>query len=64
MSGSVIAVGLILGLISWLAYKRSLDESQRVGRVVLILSLVVCYLIWAITYLAQLHPLLAPQKAS
>ncbi|EMR10573.1 hypothetical protein PNEG_01278 [Pneumocystis murina B123] len=63
MSSSVIVVGLILGLISWFAYKQTLDESQRIGRVVLILSLVVCYLIWAITYLAQLHPLLVPQKA-
>ncbi|KAG5927617.1 H(+)-transporting V0 sector ATPase subunit e [Claviceps africana] len=28
----------------------------------LILSIVSCYLMWAITFLAQLHPLIAPKR--
>ncbi|CAJ0637221.1 11801_t:CDS:2 [Entrophospora sp. SA101] len=29
----------------------------------LILSLICCYLMWAITYLAQLHPLIVPKRS-
>ncbi|EGU81237.1 hypothetical protein FOXB_08270 [Fusarium oxysporum f. sp. conglutinans Fo5176] len=28
-----------------------------------ILAIVSCYLMWAITFLAQLHPLIAPRKS-
>ncbi|KAI8887958.1 hypothetical protein K501DRAFT_211072 [Backusella circina FSU 941] len=37
-------------------------NNQTVIRTVIIMSLVCCYLMWAITYLAQLHPLIYPKK--
>ena len=37
-------------------------NDQTVIRTVIIMSLVCCYLMWAITYLAQLHPLIYPKK--
>ncbi|KEZ46492.1 hypothetical protein SAPIO_CDS0832 [Scedosporium apiospermum] len=38
-------------------------ETQLVWRSSLILAIVSCYLMWAITYLAQLHPLVAPRRS-
>ncbi|KAI8638685.1 ATPase, V0 complex, subunit E1/e2 [Parasitella parasitica] len=37
-------------------------NDQTVIRTVIIMSLICCYLMWAITYLAQLHPLIFPKK--
>ncbi|CAO3702017.1 unnamed protein product [Rhizopus stolonifer] len=37
-------------------------NNQTVIRTVIIMSLACCYLMWAITYLAQLHPLINPIK--
>ncbi|KAI7899750.1 ATP synthase subunit H-domain-containing protein [Cokeromyces recurvatus] len=37
-------------------------NEQTVIRTVIIMSLVCCYLMWTITYLAQLHPLIYPKK--
>jgi len=38
-------------------------ENQIVWRSTLIMSAVACYLMWAITLLAQLHPLIVPINA-
>ncbi|KAF4340357.1 v-type H+-transporting ATPase subunit H [Fusarium beomiforme] len=35
----------------------------RLWRSSAILAIVSCYLMWAITFLAQLHPLIAPRKS-
>lgn len=35
----------------------------RLWRSSLILSIVSCYLMWAITFLAQLHPLIVPKRS-
>ena len=35
---------------------------ERLWRSSLILAIVACYLMWAITFLAQLHPLIAPKR--
>ncbi|KAI9242134.1 MAG: ATPase, V0 complex, subunit E1/e2 [Podila humilis] len=37
--------------------------NQTVTRTALIMTLVSCYLMWAITYLAQLNPLLQPRHS-
>ncbi|KAI8046995.1 ATPase, V0 complex, subunit E1/e2 [Gilbertella persicaria] len=37
-------------------------KDQTVIRTVIIMSLACCYLMWAVTYLAQLHPLIFPRK--
>ncbi|KAL1919948.1 uncharacterized protein VTP21DRAFT_1880 [Calcarisporiella thermophila] len=36
--------------------------NQTTIRTSLIMSLICCYIMWAITYMAQLHPLVAPQR--
>ncbi|KAK2067608.1 hypothetical protein P8C59_001331 [Phyllachora maydis] len=38
-------------------------ENQVLWRSSIILSLVSCYLMWAITFLAQLHPLIEPRRS-
>ncbi|KAI8983039.1 ATP synthase subunit H-domain-containing protein [Pilobolus umbonatus] len=38
------------------------SNEQTVIRTVIIMSLICCYIMWAITYLAQLHPLIFPRK--
>ncbi|KAJ3472397.1 hypothetical protein NLG97_g11021 [Lecanicillium saksenae] len=39
-----------------------LSSSLRLWRSSLILAIVSCYLMWAITFLAQLHPLIRPKR--
>ncbi|ORX42435.1 hypothetical protein DM01DRAFT_1411823 [Hesseltinella vesiculosa] len=36
--------------------------NQTVIRTMLIMTITCCYLMWAITYLAQLHPLINPVR--
>ncbi|KAL4761959.1 ATPase, V0 complex, subunit E1/e2 [Aspergillus foveolatus] len=38
-------------------------ENQTLWRSTLILSIASCYLMWAITFMAQWHPLIAPKRA-
>ncbi|OBT76507.1 hypothetical protein VF21_03994 [Pseudogymnoascus sp. 05NY08] len=38
-------------------------ENQTVWRSTLILSFASCYIMWAITFLAQLHPLINPKRS-
>ncbi|KAI5477769.1 hypothetical protein MNV49_005958 [Pseudohyphozyma bogoriensis] len=38
-------------------------ENQVVTRTAIILAITCCWLMWAITYLAQLHPLIKPRRA-
>ncbi|KAF2835975.1 hypothetical protein M501DRAFT_997172 [Patellaria atrata CBS 101060] len=46
--------------VSWFASPKG--ENQTVWRSTLILSAWSCYLMWAITFLAQWHPLISPEK--
>ncbi|GAA5863521.1 hypothetical protein JCM8547_007273 [Rhodosporidiobolus lusitaniae] len=38
-------------------------ENQVVIRTSILLAITCCWLMWAITYLAQLHPLIKPHRA-
>ncbi|EHA54669.1 H(+)-transporting V0 sector ATPase subunit e [Pyricularia oryzae] len=38
-------------------------ENQVLWRSSLILAFVSCYMMWAITFLAQLHPLIEPRRS-
>ncbi|CAE6337033.1 unnamed protein product [Rhizoctonia solani] len=65
MSGwSVIFVGLVcvaLGVIAWFVTPKG--ETQTLLRTSILLTLTCCYLMWAITYMAQMHPLIAPRRS-
>jgi len=60
---------LIVGLIvvvgaSVLAYLFSpKGETQTIWRSSLILAFVSCYIMWAITFMAQWHPLIQPKRS-
>ncbi|CAO1625352.1 unnamed protein product [Sympodiomycopsis kandeliae] len=38
-------------------------ENQVVIRTSIVITLLACYLLWAIVYLAQLHPLIKPTRS-
>ncbi|KAK8207524.1 ATP synthase subunit H-domain-containing protein [Phyllosticta capitalensis] len=63
-SWSVI-IGLVIIVafsgVSWFASPKG--ENQTVWRSTLILSAWSCYLMWAITFLAQWHPLINPRRS-
>ncbi|CEJ80288.1 Putative V-type proton ATPase subunit e [[Torrubiella] hemipterigena] len=63
-SGYSIFIGLfiILGLCAASWFLAPKGEYQVMWRSSLILAIVSCYLMWAITFLAQLHPLTAPKR--
>ncbi|KAJ2798221.1 H(+)-transporting V0 sector ATPase subunit e [Coemansia furcata] len=54
----VVTVGICLGAL--FAFKGMTDPT--LWRTCSILSATCCYLMWAITYLAQLHPLIIPKR--
>ncbi|KAJ3907913.1 ATPase, V0 complex, subunit E1/e2 [Lentinula edodes] len=54
----VIAVGLM----ACAALFTPKGPQQVLIRTSLMLALAACYLMWMVTYLAQLHPLIAPTK--
>lgn len=64
-SGWSIFVGLFvvvaLCIVVWVFAPKG--ENQVLWRSSLILSFVSCYLMWAITFLAQLHPLIEPRRS-
>ncbi|KAF2236972.1 hypothetical protein EV356DRAFT_530483 [Viridothelium virens] len=51
----------IFCLVSWFAAPKG--ENRSVWRSTLILSASSCFLMWAITFLAQLHPLIQPIRS-
>ncbi|GAO50708.1 hypothetical protein G7K_4829-t1 [Saitoella complicata NRRL Y-17804] len=65
MSGWIIVlVAIVVAVASVAAYVFApKGDNQSVWRSTLILSMVSMYLVWAITYLAQLHPLIQPRRS-
>ncbi|KDQ19301.1 hypothetical protein BOTBODRAFT_153181 [Botryobasidium botryosum FD-172 SS1] len=65
MSGSpvlyVFVAVVLLSALTWTLTPKS--EHQTLIRTSVSLTLVSCYLMWAITYLAQLHPLIEPRRS-
>ncbi|XTI85223.1 ATPase, V0 complex, subunit E1/e2 [Cenococcum geophilum] len=51
---------IVFCVVSWFAAPKG--ENQTVWRSTLILSAVACFLMWAITFLAQWHPLIVPRR--
>ncbi|KAK1831379.1 ATPase, V0 complex, subunit E1/e2 [Podospora conica] len=64
-NGFSIFVGLgvivVLCLAAWFFSPKG--ENQVLWRSSLILTFVSCYLMWAITFLAQLNPLIEPRRS-
>ncbi|CAM1511118.1 Fc.00g086310.m01.CDS01 [Cosmosporella sp. VM-42] len=62
--GYAVFIGLVviaaLCVASWFLSPKG--ENQVLWRSSLILAIVSCYLMWALTFLAQLHPLIAPKR--
>ncbi|RSM08033.1 hypothetical protein CDV31_008336 [Fusarium ambrosium] len=62
--GYAVFIGLVviaaLCVASWFLAPKG--ENQVLWRSSLILAIVSCYLMWAITFMAQLHPLIAPRR--
>ncbi|KAG9241324.1 ATPase, V0 complex, subunit E1/e2 [Calycina marina] len=55
-----LAVVVIMSLLAWFLSPKG--ETQTIWRSSLILAFASCYLMWAITFLAQLHPLIVPRR--
>ncbi|CUS21042.1 LAQU0S02e04478g1_1 [Lachancea quebecensis] len=60
---TVVAVFLTVALASVIFWVFAPKENQTVWRSTVILTLAMMYLMWAFTYLAQLHPLVAPRRS-
>jgi len=56
--GLVVVVGL--SACAWFFSPKG--ETQTIWRSSLILAFASCYIMWAITFLAQLNPLVAPRR--
>ncbi|CCE90722.1 H(+)-transporting V0 sector ATPase subunit e TDEL_0B05930 [Torulaspora delbrueckii] len=60
---TVIAAFLVTALISLAVWVFAPKKNQTVWRSTVILSLSMMFLMWAITYLSQLHPLVMPRRS-
>ncbi|EAS29428.1 V-type H+-transporting ATPase subunit H [Coccidioides immitis RS] len=64
-NGWSIIIGLVFvvlaNLVAWVFSPKG--ENRTVWRSSLILAFTACYLMWAITFLSQWHPLIAPQRS-
>ncbi|KAK1766859.1 vacuolar ATPase [Phialemonium atrogriseum] len=64
-SGWSIIIGLViiavLCVVAWIFSPKG--ENQVLWRSSLILAIISCYLMWAITFLAQFNPLITPRRS-
>ncbi|KAL4916949.1 ATPase, V0 complex, subunit E1/e2 [Aspergillus aurantiobrunneus] len=64
-NGWSLLIGLIVvvaaAIAAWVFSPKG--DNQTLWRSTLILSFASCYLMWAITFLAQWHPLIAPKRS-
>ncbi|WWC61957.1 V-type proton ATPase subunit E [Kwoniella dejecticola CBS 10117] len=57
----VAAIVAAIGAVGWFVMPKG--KNQTLLRTAVLLTLTCCYLMWAITYLAQLHPLIKPRRS-
>ncbi|KAH8100044.1 ATPase, V0 complex, subunit E1/e2 [Cristinia sonorae] len=57
---AVLVVVLVLMGCAWVFTRKG--ENQTLIRTAIMLTLACCYLMWMVTYLAQVHPLERPRK--
>ncbi|CCH59960.1 hypothetical protein TBLA_0C01450 [Henningerozyma blattae CBS 6284] len=60
---TVVFTFLAVSAISAIFWRFAPQENRTVWRSTVILSLAMMFLMWAITYLAQLHPLVVPRRS-
>lgn len=64
-SGASLIIGLIIVvlacLVAWVFSPKG--DNQTLWRSTLILSIASCYIMWAIVFMAQWHPLIAPKRS-
>ncbi|KAB8067555.1 ATPase, V0 complex, subunit E1/e2 [Aspergillus leporis] len=64
-NGWSLIIGLVIVVIAsavaWIFSPKG--DNQTLFRSTLILSFVACYLMWAITFMAQWHPLITPKRS-
>ncbi|KAI9934791.1 hypothetical protein ASPWEDRAFT_44307 [Aspergillus wentii DTO 134E9] len=64
-NGWSLVIGLIFivlaSVVAWVFSPKG--ENQTLWRSTLILSFASCYLMWAIVFLAQWHPLISPKRS-
>ncbi|CCC67259.1 hypothetical protein NCAS_0A07010 [Naumovozyma castellii] len=60
---TVVAVFIVVAALSAGFWVVAPKKDQTVWRSTVILSLAMMFLMWAITYLCQLHPLVVPRRS-
>ncbi|KAJ7592977.1 ATPase, V0 complex, subunit E1/e2 [Mycena floridula] len=59
----LLVLVIVLALMTASALFIPKGPQQVLIRTSVLLTLAACYLMWMVTYMAQLHPLVAPQKS-
>ncbi|KIK99582.1 hypothetical protein PAXRUDRAFT_822575 [Paxillus rubicundulus Ve08.2h10] len=59
----VFVLAIVLGLMACGHLFVPKGPHQTTVRTAILLTLTSCYLMWMITYMAQLHPLIAPSRS-
>ncbi|KAI0326609.1 hypothetical protein GY45DRAFT_1373796 [Cubamyces sp. BRFM 1775] len=57
----ILVLAVLAGSVSWFATPKG--PNQTLIRTSVLLTLACCYLMWMVTYLAQVHPLASPKHA-
>ncbi|CCE62053.1 hypothetical protein TPHA_0B03810 [Tetrapisispora phaffii CBS 4417] len=60
---TVVITFIVVALASGAFWVFAPKQNQTVWRSTVILALAMMYLMWAITYLCQLHPLVVPRRS-
>ncbi|CAI4056519.1 hypothetical protein SKDZ_03G0570 [Saccharomyces kudriavzevii ZP591] len=60
---TVVGVFIVVSAMSVLFWIMAPKNNQTVWRSTVILTLAMMFLMWAITFLCQLHPLVAPRRS-
>ncbi|RPD60002.1 ATPase, V0 complex, subunit E [Lentinus tigrinus ALCF2SS1-7] len=58
----ILAIAVALGFVGWFTTPKG--PNQTLIRTSVLLTLACCYLMWTVTYLAQVHPLESPKRAA
>ncbi|KZT19121.1 hypothetical protein NEOLEDRAFT_1183635 [Neolentinus lepideus HHB14362 ss-1] len=58
----VVILAIVLGLMAVTWFTTPKGPNQTLIRTSVMLTLSCCYLVWMVTYMAQVHPLIAPTK--